>query len=193
MPHYCQAIKVEFFKEREGRLTGGLPMKTNLPMIKSMLWTGKVGMAAGALLLVVSGAAVSQDHGVQVFNSDAIEWGPAPPVLPKGAEAAVLSGDPGKAGPFTIRLKVPAGYKVPAHSHPTQEAVTVISGDFNIGMGDKLDEAKAKKLTAGGFVDLPANMNHFAFADTESIVQINSEGPFAINYVNPGDDPSKSQ
>jgi hypothetical protein len=97
-------------------------------------------------------------------------------------------GDPGKAGPFTIRLKVPAGYKIPAH-----EAVTVISGNFNIGMGDKLDEAKAEKLTAGGFVDLPANMNHFVFADTESIVQISSEGPFAINYANPADDPSKSQ
>ncbi len=153
----------------------------------------KVGAATGALLLVMSGAAVSQDHGTQFFSSDAIKWGPAPPVLPKGAEAAVLSGDPGKPGPFTIRLKVPAGYKVPAHNHPTAEAVTVISGDFNLGMGDKLDETKAQKLTAGGFVDLPANMNHFAFATADSVVQINSTGPFAINYVNPADDPSKSQ
>ena len=158
-----------------------------------MLWTGKLGIAAAALLLLVSGAAVSQDHAAQVFNSDTVKWGPAPPVLPKGAEAAVLSGDPGKPGPFTIRLKVPAGYKIPAHNHPTHEAVTVISGNFNIGMGDKLDEAKAEKLAAGSFVDLPANMNHFAFADSEAVVQINSEGPFAINYVNPADDPSKSQ
>lgn len=159
-------------------------MRTNLAVI---------GMTAGALLFTVSEAAVSQDHIVQVFNSETIEWGPAPPVLPKGAEAAVLAGDPGKSGPFTIRLKVPAGYKVPAHNHPTAEAVTVISGNFNIGMGDKLDESKAEKLKAGSFVDLPANMNHFAFAETESIVQITSEGPFAINYVNPADDPSKSQ
>ena len=133
----------------------------------------KVGMAAGALLLLMSGVAVSQDHAVQYFNSDSIKWGPAPPVLPKGAEAAVLS--------------------VPAHNHPTAEAVTVISGDFNIGMGDKLDEAKAEKLLPGSFVDLPANMNHFAFATSDSVVQINSTGPFAINYVNPADDPSKSQ
>ena len=153
----------------------------------------KVGMAAGAVLLLMSGVAVSQDHAVQYFNSNSIKWGPAPPVLPKGAEAAVLSGDPGKPGPFTIRLKVPAGYKVPAHNHPTAEAVTVISGDFNIGMGDKLDEAKAEKLLPGSFVDLPANMNHFAFATSDSVVQINSTGPFAINYVNPADDPSKSQ
>jgi quercetin dioxygenase-like cupin family protein len=151
------------------------------------------GIAAGALLLLVSETALSQDHAVSVFSSDTIKWGPAPPVLPKGAEAAILAGDPGKVGPFTIRLKVPAGYKIAAHNHPTYEAVTVISGNFNIGMGDKLDEAKAEKLTAGSFVDLPANMNHFAFADTDSIVQINSEGPFAINYVNPSDDPSKSK
>jgi quercetin dioxygenase-like cupin family protein len=158
-----------------------------------MLWTRKLGVAAGTLFLLFSGAAVSQEHTVQFFKSDTMQWGPAPPALPKGAQAAVLSGDPGKAGPFTIRLKVPAGYKVPAHNHPSAEAVTVISGNFNIGMGDKLDEAKAEKLSPGSFADLPANMNHFAFADTESIIQINSEGPFAITYVNPADDPSKSQ
>jgi len=155
--------------------------------------TGKMGAGIGVLLLLMSGAAMSQDHGVQFFNADSIQWGPAPPVLPKGAEAAVLSGDPGKAGPFTIRLKVPAGYKFPAHNHPTAEAVTVISGDFNIGMGEKLDESKAEKLGAGSFVDLPANMNHFAFATSDTVVQISSTGPFAINYVNPADDPSKSQ
>lgn len=163
-------------------------MRTNLAISKPV-WTG---IAAGALLLSMGAVAASQDR-MQVFSPDTVKWGPAPPVLPKGAEAAVLSGDPGKTGPFTIRLKVPAGYKIPEHNHPTYEAVTVISGNFNIGMGDKLDEAEAEKLSAGSFVDLPANMNHFAFADTDTIVQINSEGPFAINYVNPADDPSKSQ
>jgi len=69
----------------------------------------------------------------------------------------------------------------------------VISGDFLFGMGDKLDEGKAEKLGGGGFVDLPANMNHFAFTGSETVVQIDSEGPFVINYVNPADDPSKSQ
>jgi uncharacterized RmlC-like cupin family protein len=106
---------------------------------------------------------------------------------------SVLSGDPGKTGPFTIRLKAPAGYKIPAHSHPTAERVTVISGDFHFGMGDKLDEAKAEKLGSGGFVDLPARMNHYAFMSTETVVQIDSEGPFAITYANPAEDPSKSQ
>jgi len=117
---------------------------------------------------------------------------PAPPNLPKGAQIAVLSGDPTKEGPFAIRLKIPAGYKIPAHSHPTAEMVTVISGEFGYGMGDKLDETKAQKLGAGGFIDLPADMNHFAFGRTATVVQINSEGPLVINYVNSADDPSKT-
>jgi len=59
-------------------------------------------------------------------------------------------------------------------------------------MGDKLDEAKADKLGSGGFVDLPAKMNHFAFMSTETVVQVDSDGPFAITYANRADDPSKS-
>ena len=147
-----------------------------------------------AIALVVSGSnALAQEHKAHAVSPDRIQWGPAPPVLPKGAEFAVLSGDPGKKGPFTIRLKMPAGYKVAAHQHPTAEAVTVISGAFHFGMGNKLDETVADKLGPGGFVALPANMNHFAFASAETVVQINSEGPFVIKYVNPADDPSKTQ
>lgn len=146
------------------------------------------------LVAGLGGSAFAQDHKTHAMSPDALKWGPAPPVLPKGAQIAILAGDPGEKGPFVVRLKMPSGYKVPAHQHPTAEAVTVISGDFRFGMGDKLDEAKAEKLGPGGFVDLPANMNHFAFSgDGEVVVQINSEGPFVIKYVNPADDPSKTQ
>jgi uncharacterized RmlC-like cupin family protein len=153
------------------------------------------GLICGsALLLGMAGQAVAQEHKAQAMTPDALKWGPAPPVLPKGGQMAVLSGDPGKAGPFTVRLKMPVGYKIPAHQHPTAEAVTVISGDFRFGMGDKLDEAKAEKLGAGGFVDLPASMNHYAFAGSgEVVVQITAQGPFAIKYANAADDPSKTQ
>jgi quercetin dioxygenase-like cupin family protein len=147
-----------------------------------------------ALLLIASGDASAQDHKAgHAMRSDQLQWMPAPPVLPKGVQLAVLSGDLGKPGPFTIRLKGPAGYKIPAHSHPTAERVTVISGEFGFGMGDKLDEAKAESLGSGGFVDLPPNMNHYAFMGAETVVQIDSEGPFAIKYVNPAEDPSRSQ
>jgi anti-sigma factor ChrR (cupin superfamily) len=151
-------------------------------------------MITAALLLATTGTALAQDRMPgHAMRPDQLQWMPAPSVLPKGAQLSVLSGDPGKAGPFTIRLKAPAGYKIPAHNHPTAERVTVISGDFHFGMGDKLDDAKAEKLGSGGFVDLPAKMNHYAFMSTETMVQIDSEGPFAITYVNPADDPSKSQ
>jgi quercetin dioxygenase-like cupin family protein len=136
--------------------------------------------------------AAQAEHSKAV-NPDTLKWGPAPPSLPKGAQAAVLSGDPGKPGPFTIRLKFPPGFKVPAHNHPTFEAVTLISGSVTIGMGDKLDESKGEKLAPGGFIYLAEKTNHFAIANTESIVQINSEGPFNVNYVNPADDPRKTQ
>ncbi len=148
---------------------------------------------ASALLLLGGVTVPAQEHQAQVTSVETVQWGPAPPSLPKGAQAAVLSGDPGKPGPFTIRLKMPSGYRIPAHQHPTAEAVTVLSGEFGVGMGDKLDEAKVQKLGPGGFVDLPANMNHFAFAAAESVVQINSTGPFGIKYVNPADDPSRTQ
>src|SRR5215203_2730894 len=147
---------------------------------------------AAALVAGTSGLAHAQDHKAHAMAADALKWGPAPPVLPKGGQMAVLAGDPVKPGPFVVRLKMPSGYKIPAHQHPSDEAVTVISGDLRFGMGDKLDEAKAEKLGPGGFVDLPKNMNHYAYAEAgEVIIQINSDGPFAIKYVNPADDPSK--
>jgi quercetin dioxygenase-like cupin family protein len=151
-------------------------------------------IVATTLIIGLTGTVVAQDHTTHAMAADALQWGPAPPVLPKGGQMAVLAGDPGKPGPFVVRLKMPSGYKIPAHQHPSAEAVTVISGDFRFGMGDKLDETQAQKLGPGGFVDLPANMNHYAFGGSgEVIVQINSEGPFAIKYVNPADDPSKTQ
>lgn len=151
-------------------------------------------MLTTALLLATTGTLMAQDPKAgHAMRADQLQWGAAPSVLPKGAQLAVLSGDPSKTGPFTIRLKAPADYKIPAHSHPTAERVTVISGEFNFGMGDKLDQAKAEKLGGGGFVDLPASMNHFAFMGPETVVQIDSEGPFVIKYANPADDPSKSQ
>ena len=119
-----------------------------------------------------------------------IKWGEAAPGLPAGAKMAVLNGDPGQAGPFTVRLKAPAGYKVMPHTHPTAERLTVISGSFKIGMGEKFDEGSMQEIGPGDYVVLPANMAHYAKgAGKESVVQIDSEGPFQINYVNPTDDP----
>jgi hypothetical protein len=122
----------------------------------------------------------------------AVKWGPVPPSLPKGGMIAVLSGDPFKDGPYVVRLKMPANYRIPAHHHPTTENVTVVSGSFHAGMGDKLDADKGQVFEPGGFVSMPAGMNHFAWATTETVVQVHGNGPFAVVYVNPSDDPSKA-
>ena len=121
-----------------------------------------------------------------------VKWGQPPPSLSKGAEFAVVSGDPTKAGPFVIRLKFPAGYKVAPHWHPTDENVTVLSGTMGLGMGEKFDEGAMKELSAGSFAVLPAEMRHFAIAKTAATIQVHGMGPFVLNYVNPADDPSKA-
>jgi anti-sigma factor ChrR (cupin superfamily) len=147
-------------------------------------------LIALAFVLVSTNAVIAEDMKMPMNATD-VKWGPAPPVFPKGAEIAVLSGDPFKDGPYVVRLKMPGGYKIPAHNHPTTEYVTVISGTFNIGMGDKLDEKQGIKMTAGGWAEAAAKMNHYAWASSPSVVQVHGQGPFAITYVNPADDPSK--
>lgn len=142
------------------------------------------------IALVFGGAIALAGPAYAQMNSTDLKWGPAPPVFPTGAQMTVLAGDPTKSGTFVIRLKMPAGYKVPAHHHPTDEYVTVISGDFALGMGDKLDETKSAHLIASGFAEAPARMNHFAWTKDGAVVQISADGPFAMTYVNPADDPT---
>ena len=148
----------------------------------------KIALGLFALSLTAS-AGLAEEMTVATPNS--IKWGPAPAELPKGGQLAVLSGDPGAKGPYVIRAKLPSGYQVPAHSHPTTESVTVISGTFNIGMGDKLDRKHGQTLKAGAFFSMPPKMNHYAWTSGATVIQIHGDGPFAINYVNPADDPSK--
>lgn len=127
------------------------------------------------------------------LQAEEIQWGAAPPVLPIGASMAVLAGDPAGTGLVTLRLKMPAGYRIPPHWHPTDEHVTVISGSFAIGMGDKLDMKQSKVLKAGGYGIAGANLHHFAWTKTGAVIQVNMMGPFRITYVNPADDPSRNK
>lgn len=149
----------------------------------------------GLLLLCMSGGIVmAQGSAITPpMDADAMTWSAAPSVLPQGAQLSVLSGDPSKDGLYVVRLKMPANYKIPAHNHPTTEYVTVISGNFHVGMGDNLDETKGQELKAGGFVEAPAKINHYGWTTSETTVQVHGQGPFAITYVNPADDPSKKQ
>ena len=141
-------------------------------------------LVASALALPVSAA---DDH--KMLTADEVKWSPGPPSIPKGAEAAVLYGDPSKEGLFVLRLKLPKGYVIPPHMHPKPEIVTVLSGTFQIGMGDTADKSKVKPLSVGGFFGFPPGMTHFAYTDEETVIQLNSTGPWTLTYVNPKDDP----
>lgn len=150
-----------------------------------------IAVAAAAFASVLPIAAHGADDASFV-NPASIKWGDAPPVMPKGAKIAVLSGDPSKAGPTTMRLMVPANYKIAPHTHTKDENLTILSGALYLGMGDKVEPAKAHALPAGGFHHLPGNTVHYAFTKAPTVVQINLDGPFDIVYVNPADDPSKA-
>ena len=143
-------------------------------------------------------AAIAGDHPSKNAMADFkiysdIKWIQGPPSLPKGAMMAVLEGDPGKEGPFVFRVKLPDGYRVPPHTHPKIERVTVISGTFNIGMGDTFDEKATKAMPAGAYGYWPAGMKHFVWAKGETVLQFHGMGPWSIEYVNPNDDPRRNK
>lgn len=125
------------------------------------------------------------------FTPDQVKWGPAPPFINPGAQLAVLEGDPmASSGDYTIRVKMPAGYKIAPHTHPLRENVTVISGTLKVGMGDQFDDSKMMSFAAGSFAYLDPSMHHYASASGDTIIQIHGQSPVKFNYINAADDPS---
>ena len=157
--------------------------------------TRRLTVPVATLVLSLASAAgpvAAQDSHVLV-PAEKVQWGPAPPVFPAGAEIAVLEGNPSAKGPVTLRLRFPANYNIAPHWHTMAERLTVLSGSFHVGMGDKLDRPGSQTLSPGGFVSLPAKMHHFAWtAEAPTVVQISLEGPFDIFYINPADNPLQS-
>lgn len=141
-----------------------------------------------AALISLGAAFPTQEAPVMLAPSD-VKWGAAPPALPPGAKVAMVFGDSSKEGPFTMRVKLPADYKVPPHFHPGAETVTVLSGTFYASMGDVFDASKAKSMPAGSFLALPAKDPHFVYTKEETVIQVSAVGPWSLTYVNPADDP----
>ena len=145
---------------------------------------------ASAAILAFPIAAAAAD--MQIFtNPRDVKWMDAPPSLPKGAKQAVLYGDPGKSGPYVIRLKTPAGYRIAPHWHTQTENLTVLSGTLYLGAGDKMDARHAHPLKPGGFHYLPGKQHHYAFSKGATVIQIHGDGPFDIHYIDEKDDPQK--
>src|SRR5277367_6025311 len=128
------------------------------------------------------------------FTPDTVQWGPPPPFVAPGAQLAVVEGNPAAStGDYTIRLKMPDGYRIAPHWHPLRENVTVISGTFKVGMGDRFDESKMMTFPAGSFAFMDPDMHHYAMASGEVVVQVHGTAPLQSNYVNPNDDPSRKK
>lgn len=160
----------------------------------------RVVVFAAVLAVFAAVFAFAQEHKIDgkaiaampdhiMLTGPELVWKDAPPSLPPGAKLAILEGDPGQPGLFTMRIKVPANYKVPPHWHPADEHVTVISGSFFMGLGEKFDEKGMKELPPGGFAIMVTGTRHFAMTKKEAVVQVHAMGPWGINYVNPADDP----
>ena len=127
------------------------------------------------------------EHVMRVTPAE-LTWTAGPPMLPPGARMAVIEGAFNKPGPFTVRLKFPANYRIPAHWHPIKVTVTVISGTFNMGLGDELDTSKGKVLPAGSIFEMPATIHHFGWTSEETIIQEHGIGPLSVHYLNQGHD-----
>ncbi len=126
-------------------------------------------------------------------NPADMEWKAGPPSLPPGAQMTLLEGDPSKEGFFAMRARFPAGYVIPPHFHPNEERLTIIEGTFLLGMADKVDEAKYQSFSAGSYIAMPPGMPHFAKAKTDVVVQLATNGPWDIIYLNPADDPRRKK
>jgi hypothetical protein len=149
------------------------------------------GMLWGTGQVILAGAdAGSRERNI--FTPDTIQWAGVPPALPPGAQLAVLEGDPtASSGDYTVRLKMPDGYRIAPHWHPRRENVTIMSGTFKVGMGDKFDQTRMGSFPAGSFAYLDPEMHHYAMADGEVVVQVHGASPLQFNYVSPDEDPSR--
>ncbi|MGH7507403.1 MAG: cupin domain-containing protein [Longimicrobiales bacterium] len=146
-------------------------------------------VAAGCGATPTQARQVDPDQPI-VMTTETLDWQPGPPDLPPGAEFAVLEGNPVE-GAFALRLRLPADYRIPSHAHSLIENVTVISGALHVGNGDKLDTSRGVRVPAGGFVSLAKGGNHYAWTEAPAVVQIHSDRPFDIVYVDPHDDPRR--
>ena len=117
-----------------------------------------------------------------IIQPDALVWTPFAG-LPPGTKIATLQGDLSKAGPFTVRLWLPAGYEIATHSHPTGEVITIISGKLRMAFGEKADVSKAQTLIPGSFLILPPNAYHHLWADAETVMEVHSTGPFGVTLA----------
>lgn len=159
-------------------------------MTYKLPWLGILALCGGLAMPAASAPAAPATQ-VMTVTPDQMKW--ADMGLIPGAQIAVLEGQMDKKGPITARIKLPADTKVAAHWHPGVERVTVLSGTFNYGLGDKLDPDKTSPFGPGSLIVMQPKVHHFGWTKEETVIQVNVMGPWGIHYVNPADDPRKKQ
>ncbi len=145
------------------------------------------GLAAAYALGLAGPLAAAEDH-YDYALPDEIEWGEGPDFIEPGAELAVLAGNPAE-GAFTVRLRLPEGYDIHAHTHPDPKYLTVIEGAMHIGHGAELDKSDGIRIPAGGFVEVPAGHTHYEWFEEETVLQVHMGAPIVVDYVDPARDP----
>lgn len=142
---------------------------------------------AVALPAMATAQQPSKESGLEAMTevpAASLQWGPLElPGFAPGLQIAVIHGDPGAEGLYTIRLRFPAGYKFPGHNHPNPENLTVVSGTFLLGMGKKTDASALKKYVPGDFLWIPGEMSHFGGVEDETVIQLHGEGPFGVTVT----------
>jgi uncharacterized RmlC-like cupin family protein len=149
-------------------------------------WT-LLPLAAGLML----GRAMAQTDtsSVVTLTPTEMRWTSQGALAAPGLEQLNLIGDPAKAGPYTLRLKFPKGFRIGPHTHPDSREVTVLSGVFATGYGDSFDSARLKILPAGSFYTEPANVPHYIEIQEDTVLQVSGTGPSGRNFVKPADNP----
>jgi hypothetical protein len=161
--------------------------------MKRIIFSG-LGMMILFCGAILAGRAHTHSSEKNAFTPDSVPWGPPPAFVAPGAQLAVIEGNPmATSGDYTIRLKMPPGYRIAPHWHPLRENVTVISGTFKVGMGDQFNESSMLTFPAGSFAYLDPSMHHYAMATDDVVIQIHGVSPVQFNYVNPADDPSRKK
>jgi quercetin dioxygenase-like cupin family protein len=154
-----------------------------------MGYSSRAFTALAVALFATAGWAQQPNHHHYLPAAD-LKWADVPS-LPKGAQIAVMEGPMNQPVAFTVRLRFPANYRVPPHTHPAVERVTVLSGAFHMGMGDKFERGATQPVRAGDLMIMQPGTPHFGWTETETVLQLNGTGPWGITYINAADDPRK--
>src|SRR5215475_12862220 len=176
---------------RSHRLLSSTPFKKRFKNFAHKTWEDVIrtktvfALSASVAILSFAATARSAEVGVTALAPSEMKWSAQGGLALPGLEQTTLIGDPSKPGPYTIRLKFPAGFKVAPHTHPDSREVTVLSGTWYTGYGEKAEAANLKELPVGSFYTEPAGIAHYIEIREPTVIQVSGTGPSGRKFVSP--------